>query len=88
MCDREEIDLPDKITYKGYEIKPCPERLADERGWTLDVHILKHNPDGIRERSFLAGNIFETKAEAVKNCFIFAEQIIDRKHDDLSVEDM
>jgi len=88
MNKKEEKKLPEEICYKGYIIKPSPYELADDKGWTLNTNIQKHSSEGIVMRNFFAKNIYKTREEAVKNCFIFGRQIIDGKYENLTVTDL
>ncbi len=80
--------LPDKVTYMGFEIEPAPYKLANNKGWSLNINIIKHKAGGVVMRNFHAKNTYQEKEEAIKNCFIFGKQIIDGKYSGLSVIDM
>lgn len=75
------------VPYKNYVIKPATMRIKDENKWSTHVFIVK-NGNGSRMKDFHANNTFDTKEDAEKHCVIFAQQIIDGKHKDLSLEDL
>jgi hypothetical protein len=78
----------DPIMYRGYEIRPVPNQVVDSEEWTINVVILKHGIDQVHTRQFSASNSFKLKDEAVKHCILFAQQIIDVKAENCTVEDL
>lgn len=78
----------DIIQYKGYEIHAVPNRLADSGLWQIAIQILKHREQGTKIRPFSAADSYETREEAVRNCFQFARQIIDGQSANCSVSDL
>lgn len=78
----------DPIMYRGFENRPVPSQLADSEEWTVNVVILKHGTDQVRTRQFSASNSFKLNDEAVKHCILFAQQVIDGKAENGTVEDL
>jgi hypothetical protein len=78
----------DVLSYKGFEIHAVPHRLADTCDWTTNIRISHDRGDEIRLRQFSAGNCFKTREEAVAHCFNFGKQIIDRKFEHFTMDDL
>jgi hypothetical protein len=78
------------ISYEGFEIIPMPQRLVDTNRWSHNV-LIRRNPTangGIADRPFSSATTFETEEEAVKHAVIYAKQIIDGVHPELTVADL
>lgn len=76
------------INYKGYEIRPASMQLKDNKEWNISVYIAKHYDDETKMKSFSASNTFPTKKQAEEQCILFAKEIIDGKHENLTLEDV
>lgn len=81
-------DIEKPMSYKGYIIEPCPNKLADSKGWTLSVTIMRNRGSLVNDRPFHAGNIFPTREEACQHCYELGMRIIDGKVVGCSVEDL
>ncbi len=71
----------DRISYKGFEISPAPEKLADVGEWSLEVYISGEEGGRLRGGKFFASNTFPTKEQAIQHCQDFARRIIDHRGD-------
>jgi hypothetical protein len=77
-----------RVEYKGYIIHATPYKLAEDKGWFINLHIERHTGSGVTDRNFSAANTFPTEAEAIQHCFNFGMQIIDGKAEGFSVDDL
>ncbi|MDP8211664.1 MAG: helix-turn-helix domain-containing protein [Candidatus Zapsychrus exili] len=68
---------PDRVRYEDFEIEASPYQLADSKKWTININIWKFSSDGAKCTPYSAKNTYDTKEEAMKNCFIFGKKIID-----------
>lgn len=73
-------------TYKGYEIQPAPDQLADSGEWEVKIFIVHHGGNETRERKFFTANSFKAWEEVVTHCFNFGTQIIDGKIENCTVD--
>ena len=76
------------INYKNYVIDAVPRRLAKPPKWQVNIIVRKIGDDEMKNRPFSAKNSYNTKEEAIPNCFSFGMQIIDGKVPGLSVDDL
>ena len=76
------------MMYKGYEIRAVPNQVADSEEWTVNIVILKHHGGQVATRQFNTSNRFKSRDEAVKQCIIFAHQVIDGKAQNCTVGDL
>lgn len=68
---------PDRMRYKDFEIEASPYQLADSKKWTININMWKHSLEGSVCTPYNAKNTYDSKDEAMKNCFIFGKKIID-----------
>jgi hypothetical protein len=80
--------MTETIHYKGYGICPTPYQLAETKEWALQIYIVRDTGHERRERQYSAANTFKTKDEAVAHCINLGRQIIDRKVENCSVDDL
>lgn len=80
--------IPRRIYYKGYVISAAPYQLAETGKWAIKVNIEKHTATGVKSRPFIASNTFDTKEEAVEQCLIYGQNIIDGGVKGLSIDDL
>ena len=78
----------DIIQYKGFEIRAVPRKLADGGKWQINLNIFKHTEGETKIRNFYAADAYDTKEEAVQNCFQFGRQIIDGQVASCTVSDL
>lgn len=76
------------VPYKGYTIDAAPYKLADSKGWSINIYIRRDTGDSINTANFSAANIFETEEEAIKHCIDFGCRIIDGEIENCSVRDL
>jgi len=91
---------PDPVVpYKGYSIRPAPQRIAKVYGgtpeaqsragkWQLRIFISKGEGGGSREKEFNAANAYKSKKEAIHHCIEYGKQIIDGKSQNFKVDDL
>ena len=77
-----------RIEYKGYIIHATPYQLAEDKKWSINLHIERHTGPDVADRNFSAANTFPTESEAIQHCFRFGKQIIDEKVKGCSVDDL
>ncbi len=72
------VSEPEFVPYKGYQIQPAPVAL-DDGGWTTQVYI--HQLKGLEMiyNKYIAGNVWETKKEAIEGSAEYGRRIIDGK---------
>ena len=78
----------DIIQYNGYDIQAAPRKLADGGKWKINIDILRHSESETTARNFFAADAYDTREEAVKNCFQFGRQIIDGQSPTCTVADL
>jgi hypothetical protein len=71
-----------KAAYKGYEIIASPHPLTD-RKWDVNLNIRKEG--GMKFTNFTADPTFNTREEAIQECFNFGRKIIETKIQDGSI---
>lgn len=79
---------PDRLRYKEFEIEATPYQLADSKKWILNIIIWKHKGRESVSVPFNARNSFDSKQEAIRECFIFGRKIIDGEIENCSVDYM
>lgn len=72
--------------YKNFEIRPAPYPPSEGNEWQVRVYIVNRS-SGDRI-PFTSSTAFKTKEEAIKHSTTFAQEIIDGKHDNLSIEEI
>ena len=77
-----------KISYKGYLIRPTSVQVLDTDRWNIELYISKDKGSEITERKFSASNTFNTQEEAIQHCVTFGKQIIDGKPENCTVGDL
>lgn len=77
-----------QVPYKGYLIKPVSLQIRDSGRWSMEVYILKHRGDSVAQRQFAASDTFVTEEDAIQHCVNFGKQVIDGKHEMLTVSDL
>ena len=77
-----------RVEYKGYIINATLYKLAEDKGWSINIHIERHTGSGMTGRSFSAANTFPTEKEAIQHCINFGMQIIDGQAEGCSVDDL
>ena len=77
-----------EVIYKNFEIKPDPKQQRDSGEWKADVVIVKHKTSGIKMELFPSQNTYKTQEEAKKYSIEFGKEVIDGKHQGLSVSDI
>ena len=70
-----------RISHKGYDILPAPQKQADVGEWTLEVYISNEEVGTPRTMKFFASNRFPSKERAIQHCYDFARRIIDHRGD-------
>ena len=73
-----------KVIYENFEIKPDPRLQKDSNLWKADVIVIKHE-DKIKMKLFSSQNKYKTEDLARKHSIEFGKEIIDGKHQGLSV---
>lgn len=76
------------VNYQGYVIEAAPYQLADSGRFDVNIHIWKDHGDHIGEKTFSAGNTFETEEEAIQACIEFGRRIIGGEIEGCSVADV
>jgi hypothetical protein len=76
-----------RISYKGYVIRPTPLLLADGR-WNHEVYVMLDRGNQVVQRKFFSASLFATQEEAIAHCINFARQIIDGTVPNCSVADL
>ena len=77
-----------EIKYKGFELSSASLHLTDFDSWTPSVSIMKHHDarHETLECTYRASNTFKTKEEADKHSINYGKEIIDGKHQSVSIE--
>ena len=70
----------DRISYKGYDISPAPQELA-EGEWTLEVYVSSQESGRSRVIKFFTSNTFPSKERAIQHCYDLARRTIDHRGD-------
>jgi hypothetical protein len=78
----------DIVQYQGYDIQAVPRKLANGGKWELNIKILRHSESATKVRNFFAADTYDTREEAVQNCFRFGKQIIDGQLPGCTVADI
>ena len=73
------------VTYKGYTIQPAPRPLIDTGQWELNVFISWSTEDDEDSRHFVKTGRYATEEEAIAQCIIYGQQIIDGKISGISL---
>ncbi len=76
------------VPYKGYIIDAAPYKLAESKGWSINIHIMHDTGDAINTKNFSAANIFATQEEAIQHCIEFGRRIIDGEIENCTVDDL
>jgi Domain of unknown function (DUF6566) len=63
--------------YRDYVIHARPFQLAADGRWSPDFTITQHNGDHANVGRHDYEPTFETREEAIENCFVFGARIID-----------
>lgn len=71
MC--EEL-IMNKISYKGYLIRPTSVQELDTGRWNIELYISKDKGSEITERKFSAGNTYNTQEEAIQTVLLLASK--------------
>jgi hypothetical protein len=66
-----------KVRYQNFIINAVPDQLADTGEWTTHLYIEHYSDYKFWSMPFTGEKTFQTKDEAIQNCFILGEQIID-----------
>jgi|MTBAKSStandDraft_1061840.scaffolds.fasta_scaffold19177_2 hypothetical protein len=77
-----------EVIYNNFEIKPDPQQQPDSKEWKADVIIVKHGKNGIKMQLYPSSNTYKTIEEAKKYSIEFGKEIIDGKHQGLSVSNI
>ena len=78
----------DTLDYKGYVIRAQPQPVKDSDDWTVQIHIERKGPAGLKVRQFRANNRIESKEEAIAHCYELGKQIIDGRIEGYTVDDL
>ena len=76
------------VPYKGYVIDAAPYKLAESKGWSINIYIRHDTGDAINTKNFSAANIFATQEEAIQHCIDFGRRIIDGEIENCTVNDL
>ena len=66
-----------RAIYSGYIIDACPAQLADDNRWSTDITLERHTGAAVKTRPFSASDTWETREQAIENCWNLGRQIID-----------
>ncbi len=84
-----EKEMPmSSVPYKGYVIDAAPYKLADSKGWSINIYIRHDTGDAINTNNFSAAKIFATQEEAIQHCIDLGRRIIDGEIENCSVSDL
>ena len=73
------------MTYKDFTIQPAPRQLLDTGQWELNVFISWSTEDDEDSRHFVKTGRYATEEEAIAQCIIYGQQIIDGKISGISL---
>jgi hypothetical protein len=73
------------VTYKDFTIQPAPRQLLDTGQWELNVFISWSTEDDEDSRHFVKTGRYATEEEAIAQCIIYGQQIIDGKISGISL---
>ena len=66
--------------YKGYVIEAHPFQLAEDRRWSTDLNIQRHDSEGVSVAPYSGALTFARKDEAIEHCISLGAQIIDGEY--------
>ncbi|NVM20922.1 MAG: hypothetical protein HWN68_03995 [Desulfobacterales bacterium] len=67
------------IQYKGFIIAAHPKLLEGLERWSIEITIARDTGGEPSTRDFSARGTYETREEALEECFNFGRRIIDGK---------
>ena len=78
------------VTYKDFQLSPCPYQFESTGEWIVRVTIVKQNgSDGVfRKKQYCSSKIFEKKGDAIHHAILFGKEVIDGEHMNLTVENL
>jgi len=78
------------VSYKNFQLSPCPHQFESTGEWIVRVSIAKQNDSRgeIRKKQFCSSKIFQKKGDAVHHAILFGKEVIDGKHMNLTVENL
>lgn len=77
-----------ELSYKGYIIEARPERLLENRQWSINIPIYKYRGSRLSEKPFVGSKTFQSEEEAIEHCFHFGKQIIDGQIENCKIDDL
>ena len=76
-----------RISYKGFVIRPAPLPLSGTSGWNTQIYISKDKDSNQHsERKFTGATTSTTEDEAIKRCIVLGKHIIDGEIDNCSLD--
>lgn len=69
----------EQITYEDYTVEAEPSRVDNSERWSAVLTISRES--GGEKESWIvsAGDVYESREEALRRCFSFARELIDRE---------
>lgn len=69
----------EQITYEDYTVEAETSRVEDSARWAAVLTISRGSGRGKESWIVSAGDVYESREEALERCFSFAREIIDRE---------